>query len=1096
MTTHANRLMVSPFEAVRSRESMPHDGVGRVLRISVVAGAVLVCSACIAVLAVPDSVSRPGALGEAGRSTPDLIGIMEGNNDGGLATDRDTLRAAQGMLFAGGAGGDVVKTRSGAAAAEDMVGAGSIRHATRQADELWEAAMRANKVSRDSTQGKARSTAPAARAHAEAQQKAYVSKKDVGDGSGLNPVSKADAQQHAATTEHAASGDASAAAAEDDAHARMMEARAVRSAREAREDMSDSRKEAAAVHHEVVRARRAAQSLHQQDGQELASSPLAQLAARRAAEAQAVRRAEAERAEKAKASPGKALEALEESNEKWTQGDQARAAALAKSLALPTILAKESLVGALGPDDWTTADAARAARLAKKFAHDSKPDGAMKRALDQYLDAPGRGTRHGESSHDKNSRGGRGHDVGDAADEGGRARSRSRDPAARESGARRSDSRGDVHEHPSGTRAAHAGRGASDARMPTSDTDEGRAKDPRGSRSAKPAVVPPEHRYVQRETQSLQRQTQMHADDEDEADAREKERLEERTLYSEGYESAKERGEERAGEDLVNKLKLRAGMAKIMQQVEVSGIAVAGSLKQAISGDDSAFGAFVERQWLPECGGSQHVLRPLQKQVLALMESARVENASAWLGVEQAQRRAADMRAQQHAAEDELLQLVETDDTTKAVEMLENLRTVRRERQAERNAHDIHDKAARESSEKVSLLRQQRAALKVLSHAEEAQALSGPPRKTELDKAASSAQHAVNAEDKTKMDGHYHAAHYVAGYEGKLLAVAERPWSLSAQAGVQALLGDINSKILKVEHAEEARNDALAALERKVHTRKAKLADVDAADAKLQMELKHEHATVKRLRNEADAAAAAAVHAQRHSAAQGAVAKADLRAAHQVLVRLQALIDVCNEGELRLLNSADTVHSSRPSSTAQTSVPAADKAARARDAAPAAPAARVAAPETAGKRVEAHVEHEQERLARIEAKEQAVQARANAQVDRLERKLRVLHAEGDEHRRAPRVREGLHADSLAACPAGAGGRGHEIRVGARAGAKLESERQALKRAEEYRQLGREMHAENRHEAAMEASEDEKLADVASMIARHARQGQPSWDAAV
>jgi len=196
MTTHANRLMVSPFEVVRSRESMPRDGVGRVLRISVVAGAVLVCAACIAVLAVPDSVSRPGALGEAGRSTPDLIGIMEGNNDGGLATDRDSLRAAQGMLFAGGAGGDVVKTRSGAAAAEDMVGAGSIRHATRQADELWEAAMRANKISRDSTQGKARSTAPAARAHAEAQQKAYVSKKDVGDGSGLNPVSKADAQQH------------------------------------------------------------------------------------------------------------------------------------------------------------------------------------------------------------------------------------------------------------------------------------------------------------------------------------------------------------------------------------------------------------------------------------------------------------------------------------------------------------------------------------------------------------------------------------------------------------------------------------------------------------------------------------------------------------------------------------------------------------------------------------------------------------------------------------------------------------------------------------------------------------------------------------
>ena len=81
--------------------------------------------------------------------------------------------------------------------------------------------------------------------------------------------------------------------------------------------------------------------------------------------------------------------------------------------------------------------------------------------------------------------------------------------------------------------------------MPTSDTDEGRAKNPRGSRSAKPAVVPPEHRYVQRERQDLQRQTQMHADDEDEADAREKERLEERTLYSEGYESAKERGEER-----------------------------------------------------------------------------------------------------------------------------------------------------------------------------------------------------------------------------------------------------------------------------------------------------------------------------------------------------------------------------------------------------------------------------------------------------------------------------------------------------------------------------------------------------------------------
>lgn len=109
---------------------------------------------------------------------------------------------------------------------------------------------------------------------------------------------------------------------------------------------------------------------------------------------------------------------------------------------------------------------------------------------------------------------------------------------------------------------------------------------------------------------------------------------------------------------------------------------------------------------------------------------------------------------------------------------------------------------------------QQRQALKVLSHAEEAQALSGSERRAQLNIAAKDAQYAVSKEQRlTSINQH---SDYLPGFESALIETATKPWSLSAQEGVQTLLGSINSQILALEHTEQTRSKALDALEAKV----------------------------------------------------------------------------------------------------------------------------------------------------------------------------------------------------------------------------------------------------------------------------------------
>jgi hypothetical protein len=318
------------------------------------------------------------------------------------------------------------------------------------------------------------------------------------------------------------------------------------------------------------------------------------------------------------------------------------------------------------------------------------------------------------------------------------------------------------------------------------------------------------------EAQSLQRAVQMRQDERVEEAERKADLKKQKQLESQGREMAQGAADVREGERLVDRLSSEAEAARVMKNVDLSGIAVAPALLAAVTGDDERYHHFEHGAWMSECAGSKLRLAPVAKQVLNVMEQINTQNASAWLDVEDAQRHADKAEAELRAAESVLVAVLENDDRTKAVELLEKARKDRAQNAAERKAATVSAADAKLNADKMSLLLQQREALKVLSHSEEAEALAGDARRVQLNKAANEAQDAVTRENRLAA-ARSSKADYVSGFEGAMLHTATRPWSLGAQEGVQTLLGDISMKILAIEHAEKERRQGLAQLEVKVH---------------------------------------------------------------------------------------------------------------------------------------------------------------------------------------------------------------------------------------------------------------------------------------
>jgi hypothetical protein len=318
------------------------------------------------------------------------------------------------------------------------------------------------------------------------------------------------------------------------------------------------------------------------------------------------------------------------------------------------------------------------------------------------------------------------------------------------------------------------------------------------------------------EAQSLQRAVQMRQDESVEEAERKADLKKQKQLESQGREMAQGAADVREGERLVDRLSSEAEAARVMKNVDLSGIAVAPALLAAVTGDDDRYHHFEHGAWMSECAGSKLRLAPVAKQVLNVMEQINTQNASAWLDVEDAQRHADKAEAELRAAESVLVAVLENDDRTKAVELLEKARKDRAQNAAERKAATVSAADAKLNADKMSLLLQQREALKVLSHSEEAEALAGDARRVQLNKAANEAQDAVTRENRLAA-ARSSKADYVSGFEGAMLHTATRPWSLGAQEGVQTLLGDISMKILAIEHAEKERRQGLAQLEVKVH---------------------------------------------------------------------------------------------------------------------------------------------------------------------------------------------------------------------------------------------------------------------------------------
>lgn len=581
---------------------------------------------------------------------------------------------------------------------------------------------------------------------------------------------------------------------------------------------------------------------------------------------------------------------------------------------------------------------------------------------------------------------------------------------------------------------------------------------------------------LDREAQNLKRESKMKSKEAAEEKLRRQEEREQEELYKEGHSAADRERAERAGERLVSELSSHARVARIMGQVDMTGIPFSESLKEAIAGDAHHFGVFKRDTWMDECGGSQLMLAPVAKQVLAIMDDISTKNASAWLDVEDAQRRADAAKADLRSAEAGLVSVLESEDRTKAVEQLEKLREHHEQRRAERKADSIARANEKEGQDKAALLLQQREALGVLSHAEEAQALSGDERRVELNKAAFGAQDAVNKEEKLA-DGGDKAPGYVAGFESKLLATATRPWSLDAQEGVQTLLGNINSRILAIEHTEQGRSAGLTSLEAKVAERMHKVSEVDAAEAKLKAELARQHQTLQELRSDAAGADDALTRSMRTYQVLLSEDAAEAQAAQQAVDRLKSLMEACQPAGVRDTLSQRPAESgvagrvkpwvTSPSSSLMAHTVESPKQSKVQP---------VAADSGAVQR------QQQER------REKQKVAGQEKTVRDLDKQLEQLKPLAHQQRAADRTKEPHHKTQLSLSPMQHAGR--TIRIGDKVYIR---ETPSAPRSHsgtpkgEDELLSKEMAAANRDESSMENSEEQKLSSVASMIVSEPRE---------
>lgn len=886
-------------------------GLGRALRVAVVAAALVAGIACCVTLSTGgagevelDEPSfgahslTPFPVKEV-PSTDDLIAIMRGQGHSDVSAD-------QGMLFAGGAGGTIVRRR--VHVIDD--------DASDEARGLWAAAERASKLERVGEK-------PTESTHDDDLD----STDDAQDEMAAAPVTEAPSMERKAVLVEHPAPIHKVAAGWTDVDEKHKSTKMLAYPQTTKADAKKAHaKAAAAILHKIEQSGKALDAKHAvaaaaakgaahvaeksdkasvKDAQDDyfkhhvsiddALSRVAKISAEHEARASvavqkekmaAVRAKELkeEKAERAKAvaeaARAKAMEAKAVTATKEAQTDEAESRHeavkaeqqrdLKQREAKKVTQEKQQLARTKAVNaGWTAADAVRARHLAKKFALESEQAPKVRapaRAMSVYA---GASLAHREAKLAKAEK-----DV----------LTQERDISAQ-------------HERKADM-AAQATDNAISPYYPTGFIPASKQHDDAHQPDAMPEMIAGIHaahhekdgaldKYAQR----LKRQSKMESNEEIEETVREDEARKQQQLYKEGHSQASRERLEHAGEKLVIELSSHADVARVMQKVDFSGIAVKDSLKEAIAGDEAHFQAFEQLKWMQECGGSELMLGPVAKQVLAIMEQISTKNASSWLDVEDAQRRADNAKAGLRAAEAGLLSVLESQDRTKAVQLLSKLRDERQQRLAERRANKDTAQDEKDRSQKMSLLLQQRQALKVLSHAEEAQAVSGDERRIQLNKAAFDAQHAVTEQD--KVDNAHSSSNYLPDFQSALLATATKPWSLSAQEGVQTLLGDINTKILALEHTEQGRNKRLSALESKVAERMHSLSEVDAADKMLKAELAKEHQTVEELRIAANQQSKVLTRAKRSYQVRLTRDAAELHGAHQVVNRLQKLMDVC-----------------------------------------------------------------------------------------------------------------------------------------------------------------------------------------------------------
>lgn len=1091
----SNQPLVAPVAPASGREGSMRrsSSVGLVVRVAALAALLLACIACI-LLSTGKVASEtigvdPVALEEPTfgdtkltpfpshmqPSTHDLIQIMEGHGHQDVAAD-------QGELFAGGAGGDIQRSHVGLSSREggravSMPVSKSV--AKQDADDLWDAAVRASKMrfskhggishhvvhnklksgrtgvdgtgseSADTHHGKDRKPVEKATQLKHAafkpepqesslhtiEQAGVVAKSVVTKGP---TTSEQQLKQQQHKREAAGHPDAVKAVQDkyfqhhmsmDDALAKVAEIRAKHDAlKKARVEKAkqalEEKKAMERAADDAARAKAAAEEKQAKAMQERAAA-----AARKAADEERKARQD-EKLAKQELSAKHAEERKIQSERQQLKLGTSRPARVAKT----SVSSSASAPGAVSEGDdlaksltsWTPADEQRAEHLAKEFALRSQQ--AHARAVDAH-----QGNEAAQTS-------GAG-DIAPLYPTGFIPSQQQHDDA------RRPDALPEMIE------GDHAARQAHEGNTPLSE-------------------------YAQ----SLKREAKMHSDEDHEELERDALQHFKSQLYRVDHEQAEKDREVRSGERLVDELTARAEVARFMQKVDMSGVRMASSLENAISGDSAHFDSFVEDKWMPECGSSKLLIAPVAKQVIAIRNELGTKNASAWLDVEDAARRADNARAALHSAEAALVAVLENKDRTQAVALLERLRKERRQRRAERMADKIHAEEQEENADKVSLLKQQKAALNVLSHAEEAEALSGDARRVQLNKAAEEAQKAVRNED--GHEGDRNMASYVHGFESKLLATAERPWSLSAQEGVQSLLGDINSKILGIEHEEQTRNKGLKSLESRVSQRIGKLSEVDAADRALKREITRENDAVTLLRSDADVAEHALAQATRAYQENLAQDEADLRAARQVMRRLQALMTVCSNGVRLQTNLAAPIVTpwvTSPSSSTLASSPM--RHSNAGDKYPA-PTHKSAASDKAAAEKKAQLAH-------LKRQEVQVQADASSQVQRLQNELRNLRplaiAQSSAEHLTSRSKTQLASASVAQAQARktlAGGKHVYIRD---MPPRPHTSQDPSGRSEN-RLVEQEIESADRDERSLESSEEQRLSAVAGMITSDAHEG--------